>query len=93
MSVKDRSIIEILLITTITNGKLGLIFSCMLRVRTDGRNRLANKQLGNNLRVCDEGMCITDYNPSDAIAKWCNEKVKKSNVVKLQKYPEKRYSL
>ena len=65
----------------------------MLRVRTDWRNRLANKQLSNNLRVSEEGLCITDYNPNDTVAKWCNEKVKDFYWVKVQKYPEKRCKL
>ena len=52
---------------------------------------MANKQLEYDLRVSEEGICITECNPNDAIAKWCNEKVKKIDGGQLQKYPEKRY--
>ena len=63
------NIIEILIITPVTNAKLEQMFSCMLKVKTDWRNRLANKRLEHNLRINEEGVSITDYNPNDDIAK------------------------
>ena len=66
------------------------MFSCMLRVKTDLRNGLANERLDHKLRINEEGVSISDYNPSDDIAKWYNEKVKNFKEEKLQKCPEKR---
>ena len=66
------------------------MFSCMLRVKTDWRNRLANERLNHNLRISEEGVSISNYNPNDDIAKWYNEKV--SNF-KEQKYLKKQHKL
>ena len=49
------NVIEILLITPVTNAKLERMFSCMLRVKTEWRNRLANERLDYNLRISEEG--------------------------------------
>ena len=87
------NIIEILLITPVTNAKLEWMFSCMLRVKTDWRNRLANEQLNHNLRISEEGVSISDYNPNDDIAKWYNEKVRNFKGAKLWKYLEKQHKL
>ena len=87
------NIIKILFITLVTNAKLEWMFSCMLRVKTDWRNRLANEQLNHNLRISEEGVSISDYNPNDDVAKWYNEKLKNFKEAKLQKYLEKRHKL
>ena len=84
------NIIEILLLTLVTNAKLERMFSCMLRVKTDWRNRLANERLDHNLRISEEGLSISDYNPDDDITKRYNEKVRNFKGAKLRKYPEKR---
>ena len=69
------NIIEILIITLVTNAKLEHMFRCMVKVKTDWRNRLGNKRLEHSLRISEEGVSITDYNPNDDIAKWYNEEV------------------
>lgn len=56
------------------------------RVKTDWRNRLANKCLIHNLRVGEEGVSISEHNPIDDIAKWHNVKVRNFTGVKMQKY-------
>ena len=76
------NIIEILFITPITNAKLERMISCILRIKTDWRNKLANKQLGHNLRI-SEGVSSTDYNLNGEIAKWYNEKVRNFKGAKL----------
>ena len=48
------NIIEILLNTPVTNAKLERMFSCMLKVKTDQRNRL-DERLDYNLRMSEEG--------------------------------------
>ena len=74
---------EILLITPVTNAKLEEMYSCMLRVKTDWRNRLVNEQLNHNLRKSEEEVSISDYNPNDDITKWYNEKVRHFKGAKL----------
>ena len=69
------------------------MFSCMLRVKTDWRNRLANERLNHYLRISEEGVSISNYNPNDDIAKWYNEKVRNFKGAKLQKYPKKQHKL
>ena len=62
----------------------------MLRVKTDWRNRLPNERLDHNLRISEDDVSISDYNPNDNIAKWYNDKARNFKGAKLQKYPEKR---
>ena len=61
------NITKILLITPVTNAKLEQMFSCMLRVKTDWRNRLSNERLDHNLS--EDRVSISNYNPNDNIAK------------------------
>ena len=60
-------VIELLLITTVTDAKLERMFSRMNRVKTDFRNRLSRERLEICLRINKEGCDITDYNPDNAI--------------------------
>ena len=45
-----------LLSTPVTNTKLEHMLSCLLRVKTDRRNILANERLDHNLRISEEGV-------------------------------------
>ena len=65
----------------------------MLRVQTDWRNRLANERLDHNLRISEEGVSISDYNPNDDIVKQYNEKLRTFKGAKQQKYREKQHEL
>ena len=87
------NIVEILLITLVTNAKLEPMFSCMLRVKTDWRSRFANERLNHNLRISEEGVSISDCNLNNDMTKWFNEKVRYIKEVKQQKYLEKRHKL
>ena len=55
----------------------------MSRVKTEWRNRLVNDWLDHNVRISEEGLSISDYNPNDGIAKWYNEKVRNFKGAKL----------
>ena len=46
-----------------------MLFSCMVRIKTDWWNRLANEQLDHSLRISEEEVSVFDYNPNDNIAK------------------------
>ena len=84
-------IIELLLITPTTNAKIERMFSRMNRVKTDWRNRLSRDRLEHNLRIGEEGPCVQDFSPDEAVARWYNEKVRRFNGAKPHKYPEKRH--
>ena len=87
------NIIEILLITPITKAKIERIFNCLLRVKTNWRNRFTNERLNHNLRVNEEGVSISDYDPENGIVKWYNRKVKFFKKANQQKHLEKRHKL
>ena len=87
------NIIEILLITPVTNADLEQMFSFMLRVKIEWRNRFANERLDHNLRISEEGVSISNNNPNDGIAKWYIEKVRNFKGAKLWKYLEKWHKL
>ena len=78
-------VIELLLITPLTNAKLERMLSRTNRVKTDFRNRLSRERLENCLRISEEGCDITDYNPDIAI-----KKVRRISSAKPHKYPNKR---
>ena len=82
---------EILLITPFSNAKLERMFSCMLRVKNDWRNRLGAERLEALLRISEDGPSIEDFNPDDSINAWYNEKVRRLSA-KPHKYPKKRKS-
>ena len=60
-------LIEILLITPFSNGKLERMFSRMFRVKIDWRNKLGHDQLEALLRISEEGLSIENFNPGIAI--------------------------
>lgn len=86
-------IIELLLITPFTNAKLERVFSRMNRVKTDSRNRLSQKRLDTSIRVSEEGVEISKFNPDPYIQKWYGDKVRCIKGAKSKKYPQKRKSV
>ena len=70
-------VIKIFLITPFSNGKLERMFSRMLRVKNDWRNKLGRDQLEALLRISEEGPSIENFNPDIAIESWYNEKVRR----------------
>ena len=69
-------IIEILLSTPFSNAKLERMFSRMARVKTDYRNRLGRTLLDACLRVSENGVELSCYDPDPAIDQWSAEKVR-----------------
>ena len=63
-------IFNILLITPFSNAKLESMFSRMLHVKNDWRNRLSHDQLSAALMICEEGADIEKFNPDVAISEW-----------------------
>ena len=67
-------IFEILLITPFSNAKLERMFSRMLHVKIDWRNRLSCDWLSATLMICEEGPDIEKFNPDVAISEWYDAK-------------------
>ena len=83
-------IVELLLITTITNAKLEPMFSRMNHVKTDWQNHLSLERLEHNLCIGEEGPTSKDFNPKASISKWYSQKVRRiDKYAKPHKYPEK----
>ena len=70
-------IIEILLITPFSNGKLERMYSRMLRVKNDWPNKLGHDRLEALLRINEEGPSIENFNHDIAIKGWYNEKIRR----------------
>ena len=56
-------LLEILFVMTFTNAKLERIFSQMLRVKFDWRNRLTRDHLDSLLQINEEGESLKKFNP------------------------------
>ena len=65
----------------------------MNRVKTDSRNRLSQKRLDTLIRVSEEGVEISKFNPDPYIQKWYRDKVRCIKGAKSKKYPQKRRSV
>ena len=68
-------VIELLLITPFTNPKLEHVFSRMNRIKTESHNRFGQEKLDTQIRVGEEGVNITEFNPDPHIEKWYANKV------------------
>ena len=68
-------IFEILLITPFSIAKLERVFSRMLHVKNDWRNRLSCDRLSVTLIICEKGPDIEKFNPDVAISEWYDAKV------------------
>ena len=85
-------LIENLLITPFSKGKLERIFSRMLRVKNNWRNKLGRDRLEALLRISEEGPSIENFNPEIATESWYNEKFRRLSAGP-HKYPKKRKTL
>ena len=70
-------IFEILLITPFPNARLERMFSRMLRIKNDWRNRLSRDRLSATLVIFEEGPDIEKFNPCVAISEWYDAKVRR----------------
>ena len=50
------------------------MFSRMLRVKNDWRNRLSHNQLSATLMICEEGLDVENFDSDVAISEWYNAK-------------------
>ena len=78
--------------TPFSNAKLERMFSRMARVKTDYRNRLSRPLLDACLRVSEEGVGISDFNPDPSISLWYEQKVRRLSA-SSHSYPSKRKSV
>ena len=69
-------IFEILFITPDSNAKLERMFSRMLRVKNNWRNRLSRDRLSATLMIYEEGPDIETFNPDVATSEWYDAKVR-----------------
>ena len=83
-------VIELLLITPFTNAKVERMFSRMNRVKTDWRSSLKRERLDHLLRIGEEGVPLTEFNPESAIDVWNRETVCRIAAAKPHRYPKKR---
>ena len=67
---------EISFVMPLTNAKLERMFSRMLRVKSDWRNRSTRDHLDSLLRI-NEGESLKMFNPESAINLWFNDKVRR----------------
>ena len=74
-----------------SNAKLERMFSRMLRVKNDCRNRLSCNQLSATLMIC-EGPDIEKFNPDIAISEWYEAKVHRLTLGP-HNYPRKTKTL
>ena len=82
-------IFKILLITPFSNTKLECMFSRMLHVKNDCRNKLSRDRLSATLQICEEGPDIENFNSDVATSEWYDAKVRRLSSGP-HKYPKKR---
>ena len=82
-------IFEILFITPDSNAKLERMFSRMLRVKNNWRNRLSRNRLSATLMIYEEGPDIETFNPDVATSEWYDAKVRRLTSGS-HNYPKKR---
>ena len=66
---------ELLLVIPFKNAKLERMFSRMLRVKTNWRNRLNRQHFDTLLCIGQEGRTIGEFDPNDAMNLWFSDKV------------------
>ena len=52
------------------------MFSRMLHIKNDWRNRLSHDPLSATLMICEEGPDIEKFNPDVTISEWYDTKVR-----------------
>ena len=65
------------------------MFSRMLRVKNDWRDRLSHDWLSATLIICEEGPDVEKFNPGVAISEWYDAKVCRLTLGP-HNYPKKR---
>ena len=83
---------ELLLIHPFSNAKVERMFSRMSRVKTDWRSRLTRQNLDALLRIGEEGPTTADFDATQSIDHWFNDRVRRLTS-SSHKYPEKRRRL
>ena len=78
-------IFEILFITPDSNAKLERMFSRMLRVKNNWRNRLSRDRLSATLMIYEEGPDIETFNPDVATSEWYDANIGSSQLPKEEK--------
>ena len=68
------NIIELLLITPVSNAIVERMFSTMARMKPKLRNRMSRDKLDSLLRISEEGPQVKDYDPTAAIDHWYGQK-------------------
>ena len=68
------NIVELLLITPISNAVVERMFSTMARMKPHLRNRMSRDRLDSLLRISEEGPSVKDYDPTAAIEQWYGQK-------------------
>ena len=68
------NVIELLLITPVSNAIVERMFSTMARIKPKLCNRISRGKSGSLLRISKEGPQVKDYNPTAAIDHWCGQK-------------------
>lgn len=82
-------IIELLLITPISNAVVERMFSTMARIKPQLRNRMSRDRLDSLLRIGEEGPSVKEYNPTAAIDLWYGQKKRRIGFGG-HAYPKKR---
>ena len=83
------NIVELLLITPISNAVVERMFSTMARMKPHLRNRMSRDRLDSLLRISEEGLSVKDYDPTAAIERWYGQKKRRIGFGG-HAYPEKR---
>ena len=68
------NIVELLLITPISNAVVERMFSTMAQMKPHLRNRMSRDRLDSLLRISEEGPSMKDYDPTAAIEWWYGQK-------------------
>jgi hypothetical protein len=83
------NIVELLLITPISNAVVERMFSTMARMKPHLRNRMSRDRLDSLLRISEEGPSVKDYDPTAEIERWYGQKKRRIGFGG-HTYPEKR---
>ena len=86
-------ICELLLVISFTNATLERMFSRILRMKTDWRNRLNRQRLDALLHSGEEGQSIGEFDPNDAINLWFIDNVRRLTASQPKSCSEKRQNV
>ena len=86
-------ICELLLVISFTNATLERMFSRILRMKTDWRNRLNRQRLDALFHIGEEGQSIGEFDPNDAINLWFIDNVRRLTASQPKSCSEKRQNV